>query len=492
MLCEFAPHNGTHVQCTRCRGLFPHGGQPADRVRRTCPGEGQARKLPSLVTRAGNAGQALIRNALNGFRRVPEEIRRQRQSICESNVCGLFGKGWCELCGCHLQTKQSLAAESCPDTPARWTRWTDRQPGPLRVVFLTPSLGMGGAERVILSQCRYFSRFGVDVESVWLHENGPAWGPFLDELSALQIPVYSTTRRSEESMRRSASLVDSLRSALTDADIAISWGLPDAGHLLQAAGWTGPHVLVSHGPGFWASRQMAQAAPSATHFAAVSRPAVEAFPEGYRSQVKILWNGAETERLQVRLGRDQQRTQWGVLRHETLLGYIGRFSFNKHPEAVARAVVELPTNYQAVMIGDGIEAGPIRQLAREIAGDRVTMPGPTDDVGSALAALDCWMLCSQAEGLSIAMCEAMLAGVPIVCTRVGAVDELEQQFGPLFVTVPSDATNTDLARACSIAMSAAHRPIVQRAQQVALEHLTAEVSAQRWAEWLREICPVAA
>jgi len=32
--------------------------------------------------------------------------------------------------------------------------------------------------------------------------------------------------------------------------------------------------------------------------------------------------------------------------------------------------------------------------------------------------------------------------------------------------------------------------IADRARRVALEHLTAELSAQRWAEWLREICPV--
>lgn len=490
MLCVFRSVDTETAVCDQCGRSARTHGHSVERIRRTCGPAVNARpcegcvKPPGIIRKAVNLVGSAAAHIANGGRLVPDSVHADRVALCEA--CEYFRAGSCLKCGCNIRLKAKSAALACP--VGKWDRWSPDRP---RVVFLTPSLGMGGAERVILSQCRYFGRFGVDVGAVWLHENGPAWGPFLDELDALQIRVYSTERRSEVGMRRSATLVESLSAAMRDADIAISWGLPDAGELLAAAGWTGPHVVVAHGPGPWAERQMAVVAPKATHLAAVSRPAVSAFPERYRPQVKVLWNGAESDRVQVRIGRDQQRTQWGVLRHETLIGYIGRFSFNKHPEACARAVSELPANYQAVMIGDGIEADPIRKLARDVAGDRVTIPGPTDDVGSALAALDCWMLCSQAEGLSIAMVEAMLAGVPIVCTRVGAVDELELQFGQLFVTVPQDASNEDLARACLVAMSDRHREIVDHAQHVAREHLTAELSAQRWADWLREICPVA-
>lgn len=486
MLCQFRAVDAETAICDQCGRSARTHGHAVERIRRDCGPAVNARpcegciKPPGIIRKAVNLVGSAAAHIANGGRLVPDAVHAERVALCKA--CEYFRAGACLKCGCNIRLKAKSAALACP--VGKWQRWSPERP---RVVFLTPSLGMGGAERVILSQCRYFSTFGVDVAGVWLHENGPAWGPFLDELQELQIPVYSTEKRTEDSMRRSATLVESLTAAMQDADIAISWGLPDAADLLAAAGWTGPHVVVAHGPGPWAERQMAVVAPKATHFAAVSRPAVTAFPERYRSQVRVLWNGAETDRIAATVGKDQQRTRWGVLRHETLLGYIGRFSFNKHPEACARAVSELPTNYHALMIGDGIEATPIRQLAREIAGDRVTMPGPTDDVGSALAALDCWMLCSQAEGLSIAMCEAMLAGVPIVCTRVGAVDELEQQFGQLFVTVSNDATNAQLAEACLVAMSDGHRSIVDRAQQIAREHLTAELSAKRWADWLKEI-----
>lgn len=362
----------------------------------------------------------------------------------------------------------------------------------IKVAFLTPSLGMGGAERVMLAQARYWPRFGVDVSAFWLHDSGPAWEPFLGELAEMKIPVHASTRRRERGIVAADTMVDALRAALAGADVAISWGLPDAGDLLDAAGWSCLHVLVAHGPGEWARRQMSEAASSATHFVAVSQAAVQAFPEQAHDMTTVLWNGAETSRLQAKISREEQRARWGVRPDQIAVGYIGRFSFDKHPEIVARAVAALPEQYVAVMIGDGIEAKPITKLAKEIAGDRVIIPGPTDDVGSALDGLDVWMLCSKAEGFSIALTEAMLAGVPIVTNHVGAVDDLQAKFGALFTAVSQTPDGIELSGAIHHALSPSGRSIADRARRVALEHLTAELSAQRWAEWLREICPVAA
>ena len=383
-------------------------------------------------------------------------------------------------CGCDSR-RESLNALS---------RSWENGPGP-KVCFVTPSLGMGGAERVMLSQARYWPRFGITPKAFWLHDNGPAWGPFLAELAEMNIPVHASTRRRERGIVAADTMVDALRAAVDGVDVVISWGLPDVGDLLDAAGWTGRHILVAHGPGDWARNQMTQAAPSASHFAAVSRAAIEAFPPEAHGMTTVLWNGAETSRLQAKISREEQRARWGVPRGYRAIGYIGRFSFNKRPEVVARAVARLPEDCIAVMIGDGIEAKPITKLAREIAGDRIIIPGPTDDVGSALDGLDAWMLCSDAEGFSIALTEAMLSGTPIVTNHVGAVDDLQEKFGELFCCVPNGASDDELAAACLRALSPSGRSIADHARRVALEHLTAELSAQRWAEWLREICPVA-
>ena len=495
MLCEFAPHDDTHVQCTRCRGLFPHGGQPVDRVRRTCPGEGQTRKAPSLVTRAGNAGQALIRNALNGFRRVPEEIRRQRQSICESNVCGRFGKGWCELCGCHLQTKQSLAAESCPDSPSRWIRWTDRQPGPLRVAFLTPGLGQGGAERWILDLCQYLPTQDVQVSSVWLLDGGQSWQPFVNELADMQIPVYGGSNLMAGRPNAMTGIIrsdhqQSMRAALDQADILITWGIPHLDRLLRGSGFNGLVVVVSHGEADATRDLLAESLSGTTDFAAVSQQAQSAFPREVQSRVKILWNGCNTDRLQIIQGRAVQRSLWGLENDEIAIGYLGRLHHQKRPLIAVQAALACGDKSRPVLIGEGLHQTEIIREARRMAGDRLIAPGPISPIGDALAALDVWILGSPAEGFSIALLEAWAAGVPVVSTRVGCLDEIEAAFGAMVTPIPVDPSDTDLRSAIHHALSPSGRAIADHARQFALKHLTAELSAQRWAEWLREICPV--
>lgn len=499
MLCEFAPHSETHVRCTRCQGLFPHGGHAPDRVRRTCPGEGQARKSPSLLTRAANAGRAIVRNAATGFATAPKEVQQQRKRICESNVCGKFGKGWCELCGCHLQTKQSMAAESCPDNPSRWPAWTaDRNPGPVRVAFLTPSLGQGGAERWIVDLCRHLPACDVDVRSAWLIDGGQSWQPVIDELVSLGVGVYGGPNlmlgrpNAVSGINRIGPHLASLSAALTDVDIAITWGLPGIQDLMRGSGFTGLVIVVSHGEADDTAGLLRGSMAGATHFAAVSTAARSAFQKQIQPQVKVIWNGCNTDRLQLIQGRAVQRSLWGLADDEIAIGYLGRLHNDKRPLVAVQAAAVCGPKFRPVLIGEGLHQVEILREARRIVGDRLIAPGPISPIGDAIAALDVWVLGSPAEGFSIALLEAWAAGVPVVSTRVGCLNEVEQQFGAMVTEIPIDPTDVDLIGAIHHALSPSGRSIADRARRVALEHLTAELSAQRWAEWLREICPVAA
>ncbi|MCG8406744.1 MAG: hypothetical protein MI923_16230 [Phycisphaerales bacterium] len=49
---------------------------------------------------------------------APAEIIEHRRMICRSCEHNVSGK--CDLCGCPVGPKTSLAAERCPDEPTRW------------------------------------------------------------------------------------------------------------------------------------------------------------------------------------------------------------------------------------------------------------------------------------------------------------------------------------------------------------------------------------
>jgi glycosyltransferase involved in cell wall biosynthesis len=88
-----------------------------------------------------------------------------------------------------------------------------------------------------------------------------------------------------------------------------------------------------------------------------------------------------------------------------------------------------------------VGAGPLHDaLARRVADEHlpVTLVGASDDVASWFHAADLALLPSRWEARALVAQEAMLAGVPLVATRVGGIPELVGQAAVL--VDPDDAT----------------------------------------------------
>ena len=77
-------------------------------------------EMPSHGQMATNAASSLAKNLKslaggNKLKADPDEIER-RKAIC--STCEYFDRGRCAKCGCWLQYKAILRAESCP--AGRW------------------------------------------------------------------------------------------------------------------------------------------------------------------------------------------------------------------------------------------------------------------------------------------------------------------------------------------------------------------------------------
>ena len=102
--------------------------------------------------------------------------------------------------------------------------------------------------------------------------------------------------------------------------------------------------------------------------------------------------------------------------------FIGRLSREKRVDWLIDTWKTLrKTHPSAVLlvVGDGPQASQLRSAA----GQGVLFCGSVDDVTVFLQAADLFVLPSVAEGLSIALLEAMASGLPVVVTRLaGALD----------------------------------------------------------------------
>jgi glycosyltransferase involved in cell wall biosynthesis len=139
-------------------------------------------------------------------------------------------------------------------------------------------------------------------------------------------------------------------------------------------------------------------------------------------------------------GVDEQAAQRGPTAREEALrrlriddggfvfGTVGNLAPKKDQgtliEAFARAKREMPNSW-LVIVGTGPREPALRVLARKLGVEHaVRFTGMRDDVPALLPGFDVFVLSSLHEGLSIALVEALAAGVPVVATRVGGIPEL--------------------------------------------------------------------
>ncbi|MDO8962891.1 MAG: glycosyltransferase [Coriobacteriia bacterium] len=117
--------------------------------------------------------------------------------------------------------------------------------------------------------------------------------------------------------------------------------------------------------------------------------------------------------------------------------YAGRLIAGKGVHELLEAFVRVARAHddvRLVLVGTGPEEGALRE--RAVAGgvaDRIDFRGAQDHASTldAIAAADCFVLASHAEGSPLSVTEALALGTPVVGTRVGGVPDLLGDDGQL-------------------------------------------------------------
>jgi len=335
----------------------------------------------------------------------------------------------------------------------------------LRVAFVAPGMGIGGAERWVLALCRHFSA-AIEVVAIFTEDRD---GPLAGEAKRFApLLPYSAVRH-------------------TAFDVLLAWGCPQLAEVVPMP-LRERTVAVSHGsPELkWSQETCAGMAKAAAHLTAVSRQAVGSWPRKRQKQVTVLPNGAEIERCVPRRGREEMRRALGIGTNEKVALYLGRLAPEKRPWIMGRMADYLPDDWRVIV------CGPITTQwwgewdhNPQVWGPKVTLLPPVDHPGDLLAAADVFVLPSETEGFPLALTEAWLAGIPVVCADWPTMKDLTAQHGHLAQVLPVNAPACDYAvaveRAVELTETAAH------ARRVAWEHYTAGAMAQRWESYLGRI-----
>jgi glycosyltransferase involved in cell wall biosynthesis len=125
------------------------------------------------------------------------------------------------------------------------------------------------------------------------------------------------------------------------------------------------------------------------------------------------------------LARRRARLALGLPADATVIGAVGRLTYQKAPEDFLAALRRLGRpDVIGVWVGGGELAERVSRRAAAMPEVAVVLAGERTDVPELLPAFDVFALPSLYEGLPTVVVEAMVCGVPVVATAVNAVADV--------------------------------------------------------------------
>jgi glycosyltransferase involved in cell wall biosynthesis len=150
------------------------------------------------------------------------------------------------------------------------------------------------------------------------------------------------------------------------------------------------------------------------------------------NKIVVIPNGIDLALFKQIPSQESARLELSVAPDAFVVGTIARLSHEKGVDVLFRAAALTP-RITYLVAGDG----PLRESLAAAAPPNTRLLGRIDDTRILLAAADALAIPSRQEGQGIVALEAMVAGVPVVASRVGGLAEMLTE-GRTALLVPSD------------------------------------------------------
>jgi L-malate glycosyltransferase len=302
-----------------------------------------------------------------------------------------------------------------------------------RLLYVVNSLNPGGTERLVEQMSQAFAR-EFDVSVVCLHEPG-LWAYGLRQRG---VPVHCMYRQPGLDIGISLKLARYSRRHrinIIHAHQCTPWFYAALSRLLYSA----PRLLLEeHGRFFPEVMNQKRALfnknvirPLTHRFVAVSEDVrnrlvkYEGLPY---NQIEVVYNGAAPGSPVDSTERDQLRRSLGIGPDDFLVGTAGRFDPIKNLPMLLKSIAgarEKSASIRGLLLGDGPIFEQIKELRDDLGlSDHALMLGHRDDARQLIQCMDLFVLSSFSEGTSMALLEAMAAGVPVAVTAVGGNPEV--------------------------------------------------------------------
>jgi glycosyltransferase involved in cell wall biosynthesis len=312
---------------------------------------------------------------------------------------------------------------------------------PLSILLLGTQMAVGGAQKVLFDQANWFHQRGYKVTTAFFYDRDNLHHSWQD---VFPFPVINLNafEKGEGKLRNGVLILQGLwrlwvllRREKFDV---IETFTHDSNMLALPLAWAAQipvRIATHHGivAGISPWREKIHAW-MVNHGIAQCIVAVSAM-----TRRKLLEEGIQAERIVVipngitpveveGINREEIRKAAGVGADDPFLLAVGRLVYSKAHElliAAMPAVLEKFPNTKLGICGDGALRPQLEGQIQSLGiSDSVKLLGHSDDVAKFLASADVFVMPSLWEGLSIALLEAMSAGLPIIATQVEGMEEV--------------------------------------------------------------------
>jgi glycosyltransferase involved in cell wall biosynthesis len=372
----------------------------------------------------------------------------------------------------------------------------------IRVLFVSPTGEIGGAEVALLRLLRHLDRTRFAPAAVCLSP-----GPLLDRLRALDVECTLVPAGRFRHLHRTVAVVLQIARVARRHRSDVIFGNGTKGHLYGALAarlvrrptlWWLCDMLPSDS-GRPLSLNWLATRLHASMIAAVSWATLEAARRYYAtpSPICVVYPGLEIETLDEeaqRLGGPAAVRRELNVGDAPLIGIAGRLTRWKGQhvflEAAARIACKRP-EARFVIVGDallGIDTDYPEFLRRQVRQlglhDRVAFTGFRPDVPRLLAAMDIVVHASVLpEPASVVVSEAMALGRPVIATALGGMPEIIEDGVSGILVSPGDPA----ALAAAVLALLGDRERARRIGLAARQRVRERFTAQRMASQMQEL-----
>lgn len=290
---------------------------------------------------------------------------------------------------------------------------------PLRVLQITGTMGLGGAETMVMNIYRNIDRDKIQFDFFLVDAGVEYYEPEIKKLGGL---IYRTKKRSDNLIKYSLDLYKLLKNnkysiVHVHASSAISGFLPI--WIAKLAGvkkrfFHSHNTKCNH---IWLHKLLRPYInAAATHRYACGELASEWMYGKKSKDAVVLGIPVDCAKFKFDLNnREQKRIEWGA-KSDFVYGHIGRFNDQKNHEfliEVFNEIVQIDPNVKLILMGDGPLMEKIKDKAKTYGIiDKVIFLGLVNDVNESIDGLDSIIFPSLYEGFPTVLLEAQANGLP--------------------------------------------------------------------------------